>query len=159
MNVATGWLRVLQNENPNRRYQLLRLQDRFERPALELCGVVARVAMAQTQERELFEANGYLNIPRWTYESEMTRSNTSSEDLLTFDTTVLQDITSDHSIRVGISLFHFTDHSQKRKLNSGDANKQSTETVDTSRPSAVFTPTKGRKHTLSLALPGSIIAK
>ena len=63
------------------------------------------------------------------------------------------------SMRVKISLLHFTDHSQKRKLNSGDANKQSTETVDTSRPSAVFTPTKGRKHTLSLALPGSIIAK
>jgi len=55
---------------------------------------------------------------------------------------------------------HFTDCSQKRKLNSGDANnKQSTETVDTSRPSAVFKPTNGRKHTLSLALPGSIIAK
>jgi hypothetical protein len=53
----------------------------------------------------------------------------------------------------------FTDHLQKRKLNSGDANKQSTETVDTSRPSAVFKPKNGRKHTLSLALPGSIIAK
>jgi hypothetical protein len=53
----------------------------------------------------------------------------------------------------------FTDYLQKRKLNSGDANKQSTETVDTSRPSAVFKPKNGRKHTLSLALPGSIIAK
>ncbi|CAD0086479.1 unnamed protein product [Aureobasidium vineae] len=31
--------------------------------------------------------------------------------------------------------------------------------VDTSRPSAVFTPTGGRQHTLSIALPGSVIAK
>ncbi|GAB7353598.1 hypothetical protein MBLNU459_g4019t1 [Dothideomycetes sp. NU459] len=30
--------------------------------------------------------------------------------------------------------------------------------VDTSRPSAVFTPKGGRKHTLSIALPGSVIA-
>ena len=29
----------------------------------------------------------------------------------------------------------------------------------TLRPSAVYKPTKGRKHTLSIALPGSIIAK
>ncbi|KAL2001175.1 hypothetical protein VTN02DRAFT_2140 [Thermoascus thermophilus] len=31
--------------------------------------------------------------------------------------------------------------------------------VDTSKPSAIFTPTGGRWHTLSIALPGSIIAK
>ncbi|KAB2569721.1 putative methyltransferase C9orf114 [Lasiodiplodia theobromae] len=30
---------------------------------------------------------------------------------------------------------------------------------DTSKPTAVYTPTKGRSHTLSIALPGSIIAK
>ena len=60
---------------------------------------------------------------------------------------------------VKASQLQFTDRSQKRKLNSGDANKQSTEAVDTSRPSAIFKPTNGRKHTLSLALPGSIIAK
>ncbi|KAG9716392.1 DUF171-domain-containing protein, partial [Aureobasidium melanogenum] len=32
------------------------------------------------------------------------------------------------------------------------------EEVDTSRPSAVFTPTGGRQHTVSIALPGSVIA-
>lgn len=31
--------------------------------------------------------------------------------------------------------------------------------VDTTKPSAVFTPTGGRQHTLSIALPGSVIAK
>jgi hypothetical protein len=50
------------------------------------------------------------------------------------------------------------DNPQKRKLNGGDSNGPS-DAVDTSRPSAVFKPTKGRTHTLSLALPGSIIAK
>ncbi|KAF1344775.1 putative RNA methyltransferase [Delphinella strobiligena] len=30
--------------------------------------------------------------------------------------------------------------------------------VDTTKPSAVFTPTGGRQHTLSIALPGSVIA-
>ncbi|KAM0721547.1 hypothetical protein Q7P37_002472 [Cladosporium fusiforme] len=45
---------------------------------------------------------------------------------------------------------------KKRKLNNAAA--EEAEAVDTSRPSAVFKPTKGRAHTLSLALPGSIIA-
>lgn len=31
--------------------------------------------------------------------------------------------------------------------------------VDTSKPTAVFKPTKGREWTVSVALPGSIIAK
>lgn len=47
---------------------------------------------------------------------------------------------------------------QKRKLNS-DEQAAAAAAVDTSRPSAVFKPTKGRMHTLSLALPGSIVAK
>ncbi|KAK4997074.1 hypothetical protein LTR66_003465, partial [Elasticomyces elasticus] len=29
--------------------------------------------------------------------------------------------------------------------------------VDTSKPTAVFTPKKGRSHTLSIAIPGSIV--
>lgn len=36
---------------------------------------------------------------------------------------------------------------------------KSTPTVDTSKPTAVFQPTKGRSWTVSVALPGSIIAK
>ncbi|KAK5107736.1 hypothetical protein LTR62_000712 [Meristemomyces frigidus] len=46
--------------------------------------------------------------------------------------------------------------SKKRK--TGDANGANHAILDTSRPSAVFVPTKGRPHTLSIALPGSIIA-
>ncbi|KAK4543447.1 hypothetical protein LTR36_005590 [Oleoguttula mirabilis] len=44
--------------------------------------------------------------------------------------------------------------SKKRKVDrDGEAGL-----VDTSKPSAIFEPTKGRQHTLSIALPGSIIA-
>lgn len=49
---------------------------------------------------------------------------------------------------------------QKRKLDQ--ANEYGANTVDepdTSKPSAVFTATGGRQYTLSIALPGSIIAK
>lgn len=47
---------------------------------------------------------------------------------------------------------------KKRKLNH-DANGSSNGTnVDTSKPSALFRATGGRSHTLSIALPGSIIA-
>ena len=49
---------------------------------------------------------------------------------------------------------------QKRKQDFQQPQHQSAdEEVDTSRPSAVFTPTGGRQHTLTIALPGSVIAK
>ncbi|PGH10561.1 deoxyribose-phosphate aldolase [Helicocarpus griseus UAMH5409] len=44
-----------------------------------------------------------------------------------------------------------TTHDQPAKSNGGVE-------VDTSKPTAVFTPRGGRSHTLSIALPGSIIA-
>ncbi|KAK5133466.1 hypothetical protein LTR08_007708 [Meristemomyces frigidus] len=47
--------------------------------------------------------------------------------------------------------------SKKRKVTTNGA-YASNGTVDTSKPSAVFRPTNGRQHTLSIALPGSIIA-
>lgn len=46
---------------------------------------------------------------------------------------------------------------QKRKRDVADRGER--QAVDTSRPTAVFKPTAGRTHTLSIALPGSIIAK
>ena len=49
-------------------------------------------------------------------------------------------------------------HVQKRKANSGQ-DLAASEHEDTSKPTAVFKPTKGRTHTVSIALPGSIIAK
>jgi hypothetical protein len=49
---------------------------------------------------------------------------------------------------------------QKRKQDFPQPQHQSADDeVDTSRPSAVFTPTGGRQHTLTIALPGSVIAK
>lgn len=49
------------------------------------------------------------------------------------------------------------DTMQKRKSHA--AGEELEAMPDTSKPSAIFTPTKGRQHTLSIALPGSIIAK
>ncbi|KAG9730823.1 hypothetical protein KCU59_g12652, partial [Aureobasidium melanogenum] len=51
--------------------------------------------------------------------------------------------------------------SKKRKQDFHQPQQQhqsAEEEVDTSRPSAVFTPTGGRQHTVSIALPGSVIA-
>jgi len=47
--------------------------------------------------------------------------------------------------------------SQKRKREHNSKNHH--DEVDTSKPTAVFRPTGGRNYTLSIALPGSIIAK
>ena len=48
---------------------------------------------------------------------------------------------------------------QKRKANSGARVDSTPQREDTSKPTAIFKPTKGRTHTVSIALPGSIIAK
>ncbi|MCJ1360827.1 MAG: hypothetical protein MMC33_010836 [Icmadophila ericetorum] len=47
---------------------------------------------------------------------------------------------------------------QKRKRNSDPPPRPTSHEIDTSKPTAIFQPSKGRKYTLSLALPGSIIA-
>jgi len=47
--------------------------------------------------------------------------------------------------------------SQKRKRELNTKNRH--DEVDTSKPTALFRPTGGRNYTLSIALPGSIIAK
>lgn len=48
---------------------------------------------------------------------------------------------------------------QKRKTRSGYGAEAAPLHEDTSRPTAIFKPTQGRAHTVSIALPGSIIAK
>lgn len=47
---------------------------------------------------------------------------------------------------------------KKRKRETGDVKPDQPQQVDTSKPTAVFHPSGGRAHTLSVALPGSIIA-
>ncbi|KAK0347844.1 hypothetical protein LTR02_000658 [Friedmanniomyces endolithicus] len=49
-------------------------------------------------------------------------------------------------------------HKNKKRKPNEDSNRDRKATVDTSKPSAVFVPKEGRSHTLSIALPGSIIA-
>lgn len=48
---------------------------------------------------------------------------------------------------------------KKRKGNTGQQVETTQQHDDTSKPSAVFKPTKGRAHTVSIAIPGSIIDK
>jgi hypothetical protein len=53
---------------------------------------------------------------------------------------------------------------QKRKRSSEakallNGKSTSADPIDTSKPTAVFKPTKGRNWTVSVALPGSIIHK
>ena len=48
---------------------------------------------------------------------------------------------------------------QKRKVGKDGRQHGTIENESTSKPSAVFKPMEGRQHTLSIALPGSIIAK
>lgn len=47
---------------------------------------------------------------------------------------------------------------KKRKRDGGDSKPDQSQQVDTSKPTAVFHPTGGRAHTLTVALSGSIIA-
>ncbi|KAK5164285.1 uncharacterized protein LTR77_009979 [Saxophila tyrrhenica] len=49
-------------------------------------------------------------------------------------------------------------NSKKRKSTADGQHYISRDGQDTSRPSAVYRPTKGRGHTVSVALPGSVIA-
>ncbi|RMJ23326.1 methyltransferase activity [Aspergillus sp. HF37] len=46
----------------------------------------------------------------------------------------------------------------KKRKTSHEANPPAQNDPDTSKPTAVFTPSGGRSHTLSIAIPGSIIA-
>lgn len=47
---------------------------------------------------------------------------------------------------------------KKRKRDTGDVKHDPSQQIDTSKPTAVFRPSGRRSHTLSVALPGSIIA-
>jgi NADPH:quinone reductase-like Zn-dependent oxidoreductase/NADP-dependent 3-hydroxy acid dehydrogenase YdfG/acyl carrier protein len=100
MAVATGWLRVLQNENVNKHYQYLALERRADGSAPDCALAIAKVAMAQTEEREFIERSGLLNIPRWSYDPEMTRTVTDSVVSLERDTTLLGDIASGLPLRM-----------------------------------------------------------
>jgi NADPH:quinone reductase-like Zn-dependent oxidoreductase/short-subunit dehydrogenase/acyl carrier protein len=100
MAVATGWLRVLQNENVNKHYQYLALERRADGSAPDCALAIAKVAMAQTEEREFIERSGLLNIPRWSYDPEMTRTVADSVVSLERDTTLLGDIASGLPLRM-----------------------------------------------------------
>lgn len=100
MAVATGWLRVLQNENVNKHYQYLALEGGADGSARDCTLAIAKVAMAQTEEREFIERSGLLNIPRWSYDPEMTRTVTDSVVSLERDTTRLGETASGLPLRM-----------------------------------------------------------
>jgi NADPH:quinone reductase-like Zn-dependent oxidoreductase/acyl carrier protein len=92
MAVGTGWLRVLQSENTNRQYQHLTLEETAEKSTLDLALAIAKVAMVQTDEREFVERDGSFDIPRWSYDPEMTRTIADSTLSLQFDSVRLGDV-------------------------------------------------------------------
>lgn len=91
--VATGWLRVLQNENIDRCYQYLALDaNRANGSPADWGLTIAKVAVAETEEREFFEQGGCLEISRWTYDHDMTRIVTDSVLSCEFDSAQLGDV-------------------------------------------------------------------
>ena len=92
MAVAVGWLRVLQNENVNRTYQHLILEERPEDSSThDVSLAIARAATAVSGETEFIEQDGSLSIARWTYEPEMTHTVAKSELSFRFDRALLKD--------------------------------------------------------------------
>jgi NADPH:quinone reductase-like Zn-dependent oxidoreductase/NADP-dependent 3-hydroxy acid dehydrogenase YdfG/aryl carrier-like protein len=100
MAVSIGWLRVLQNENDDRQYQHLTLDGISSRSALCPAVAITKVAIAQTEEKEFLEQHGMLNIPRWTYDPEMTRTIADSRVSLEFDTVKLGEVVPDVPLRM-----------------------------------------------------------
>ena len=98
--VATGWLRVLQSENPNRQYQHLALGETNERSPFDIALAVAKVALVQTGEEEFVEQDGSFNIPRWSYGPEMTRTIADSTLSLESDSVRLGDIAASSPLRM-----------------------------------------------------------
>lgn len=90
--IATGLLRVLQTENPNRQYQHLAVGETSERSPFDLALAVAKMALVQTGEGEFVEQDGSFNIPRWTYGPEMTRTIADSTMSLESDSVRLGDV-------------------------------------------------------------------
>lgn len=100
MAVAIGWLRVLQSENAKRQYQYLNLEEAADRSSLDLALAIAKVVMAQTDEREFVERDGSYKIPRWSYDLEMTRTVTDSTLSLEVDSVRLGNVASSSSLRM-----------------------------------------------------------
>lgn len=98
--VATGWLRVLQSENPNRQYQHLALGETTERSPFDLALAIAKVAVVQTGEGEFVEQDGSFNIPRWSYGPEMTRTTADSTVSLESDIVRLGDMAQGSPLRM-----------------------------------------------------------
>ena len=100
MAVAIGWLRVLQSENAKRQYQYLNLEEAADRSSLDLALAIAKVVMAQTDEREFVERDGSYKIPRWSYDLEMTRTVTDSTLSQEVDSVRLGNVASTSSLRM-----------------------------------------------------------
>ncbi|KAF7133670.1 hypothetical protein CNMCM5793_004968 [Aspergillus hiratsukae] len=78
MQTAIGYLRVLQNENVNLDLRYLLLEDKPHRDPSHI-GIVTKVALLPTTDREYMELNGSLCINRWVADDGLGRL-TSSEN-------------------------------------------------------------------------------
>lgn len=103
MAVATGWLRVLQSENVTRQYQHLSLQGATDRSPPDLALAIAKVAMVQSDESEFVEQDGWFSIPRWSYDSQMTRAVADSTLSLDFANAPLEEVNPGTRLRMAHS--------------------------------------------------------
>ena len=77
MSAAIGYLRALQNENMNLRLRYLLVEDRVGRA---VGNMITKVAMAQGNEREYAELDGYLCINRWVADNGMSQITGNDEE-------------------------------------------------------------------------------
>jgi NADPH:quinone reductase-like Zn-dependent oxidoreductase/NAD(P)-dependent dehydrogenase (short-subunit alcohol dehydrogenase family) len=121
MEIAIGLLRVLQNENISKEYQHILLEDKPGRSASDFSRPIAKVIGTETQELEFSERDGWLHIPRWMHEPEMTRTVAKSEEMIQFGTALVGEVRPSLPVRMlhGANLdnAHFVpDNSHDSKL-------------------------------------------
>lgn len=118
---AIGYLRVLQNENPNLDLRYLLLENEPHHEPSDVVNTVTKVALMPTTDREYIEMNGNLCINRWVADDGLSRLNASGND-----TGIIEYIAVEEA-RTGLELvdsrpsFYFDiDHEVKEELASED---------------------------------------
>ena len=103
MGVAQGWLRVLQNENPGISYQYLAL-DGLETMNIDAqAATITSVATSESEEREFASVDGQLTIPRWTYDSELSRVTSHRGELVPLTKAWPKDLRPRGAVKMALS--------------------------------------------------------
>jgi hypothetical protein len=92
MAAATGLVRALHDENPNLKLRYLLLEERLFRSVNDISSTILKVATTSSEEWEYMEINGEICIPRWQFESEMTRVVAAKHEFFKYDHMHLEDV-------------------------------------------------------------------